>query len=369
MPIKKNNYGSYNVDISIGIDPITGKRRRLTRTVETKKEAEDLYYQLSQKYNRGKEIGTRNLSFKTVTEIYLEECKLHAKPNYYQNQCYLIQKHLKEQFKNSNLKKVTKDDIKDYQQKLINSGLRNKSINNIMITLKRVFETALEANVIHTNPCNGVKNLSLNKEQMKFWTPDQFKEFITLIDDKNEFLFKTYYTVAYLTGMRCGELLALNWNDIDSFQREINVYKSLTYIDKKVIITEPKTRNSIRRISINSKLLKLLNTWKEKQKNLFKKYSLEHSNNVHVFQYREKAPTKDIFSRRIKTICERGELTPIRQHDLRHSHVALLIHQREDYTTIKERLGHASIKTTIDVYGHLFPNKQKETADRLDDLF
>lgn len=65
----------------------------------------------------------------------------------------------------------------------------------------------------------------------------------------------------------------------------------------------------------------------------------------------------------------RGEVKPIRLHDLRHSHVALLIHQREDYITIKERLGHASIKTTIDVYGHLFPNKQKETADKLDELF
>lgn len=108
---------------------------------------------------------------------------------------------------------------------------------------------------------------------------------------------------------------------------------------------------------------------KKSKKTFFSKLKIQHSDNVYIFQYREKAPTKDIFSRRIRTICNRGDVEPIRLHDLRHSHVALLINQREDHTTIKERLGHASIKTTIDVYGHLFPNKQRETADRLDDLF
>lgn len=369
MPIKKTNNGRYKIDISIGTDPITGKRRRLTRSASTKKEAEDVYYQLTQKYNRGQALSIRNLSFDTVTDLYLEECKLHSKPNYYQNQKYLIQKHMRECFKNSNLKKVTANDIREYQQRLINSGLSNKSVNNIMITLKRVFDKALEEHVISVNPCNAVKNLGLNKKQMKFWTPDQFKEFISLIDEEDEFLFKTYYTTAYFTGMRCGELLALTWKEIDGFRREINVYKSLAYINSEIVITEPKTKNSIRRISINTKLFDLLKKWKEKQKSLFTRLKLKHNDDVHVFQYRDQPPTKDIFSRRIRTICKRGSLEPIRQHDLRHSHVALLIHQGEDYTTIKERLGHASIKTTIDVYGHLFPNKQKETADRLDDFF
>ncbi|CUB21234.1 Tyrosine recombinase XerC [Bacillus safensis] len=67
-------------------------------------------------------------------------------------------------------------------------------------------------------------------------------------------------------------------------------------------------------------------------------------------------------------MIEDENLKVIRLHDLRHSHVALLIDQGEEYRTIKERLGHASIRTTIDVYGHLFPNKQKSMADKLDDI-
>lgn len=369
MAIRENDDGTFDVDVSAGTNPITQERRRPRKRVNTRVEAEELEYHYKQKYRKRNEYTNPNLSFSTIKNIYLDDCKLHGKPGYAENQNYIIEKHLIPYFIKSNIPKIVKDDIKDFQQHLINTGLSNKSINNIMITLKCIFDVAVEESVIEENPCKNVKNLSIKQKQMKFWTPEQFKEFLSLIDEEKEFLFKVYYTTAYFTGMRCGELLALNWNDIDTFRQEINVYKSLTYIKKQVIITEPKTKNSIRRISINAKLLALLQEWKLKQQELFKKYQIEHSNEVHVFQYREVPPTKDIFSRRIRTICNRGQLVPIRQHDLRHSHVALLIHQREDYTTIKERLGHASITTTIDVYGHLFPNKQKETADKLDDFF
>ncbi|MCY8413441.1 tyrosine-type recombinase/integrase [Bacillus spizizenii] len=369
MPIKKLKNGSYKVDISVGVDPVTGRRRRKTRMAKTKKEAEELYIALKHKYNSGLQPSQRNLSFNEVIDIYLDNCKLHNKPNYYQIQLYTIDKHITPHFINSNIKKLTHTEIRLFQKQLIDTGLSNKTVNNIMIILKKLFDTAINEKIIDVNPCDGVPNLSIPKKQMKFWTPEQFKAFIKLIDKNEEQLFKIFYTVAYFTGMRCGELLALTWNDIDSVRKEINVYKSLSFIKGEYKITPPKTKNSNRRISINTKLLEMLLEWKEKQKDILEKLQVSSSENTFIFQYKESPANKDIFSRKIKTICARGEVEPIRLHDLRHSHVALLIHQREDYITIKERLGHASIKTTIDVYGHLFPNKQKETADKLDELF
>lgn len=182
--------------------------------------------------------------------------------------------------------------------------LSYKSINNIMIILKKIFDKAIEEQVIPANPCKYIKNLSLDKKEMNFWTPEQFKVFTQLIN-KDEYMFKVFYTFAYFTGMRCGEILALTWNDIDEFRKEVNVYKSLTYINKEISITKPKTKNSIRRISINSKLIELLHDWKREQQDLFSKYKMKHSNDIHIFQYKDQAPTKDIFSRKIRTICER----------------------------------------------------------------
>ncbi|MFT0802993.1 tyrosine-type recombinase/integrase [Bacillus swezeyi] len=368
MPIKRLANGKYRIDISVGFDPITGKRRRKTKTAKTKKEAETIYYSLKEKYKNKSSSSERNLSFSQIRDIYLENCKFHNKPNYYAIQEYTISKHIFPTFEKCNFKKTTHTEIKDFQMKLINSGLDPKTINNIMIILNKLFETAILENVIKINPCTNVKNLPLSKKQMKFWTPDQFKTFIHLIDTEEEFIFKVFYTTSYLTGMRCGEMLALDWTDLDKFRKEINVHKSLSFNKGEYKITTPKTKNSIRRVSVNSKLIDLLDQWKEKQREIFHKLNIKHSDKTFMFGYRELPPSKDRFSRGIRRICSRGSLEPIRLHDLRHSHVALLIHQGEDYATIKERLGHASIKTTIDVYGHLFPNKQREIADRLDDL-
>ncbi|WP_144559676.1 tyrosine-type recombinase/integrase [Shouchella miscanthi] len=366
--VRKLGNKRYSADISLGKDPLTGERRRRQRIFSSKKEAEMYEEEQREMYRLNRVVGERKLKFPVIVKLYLEHCKLHGKPSYYANQRYLINKHIIGYFENSDFIAITTRDIKNYQQKLIDTGLVNKSINNVMITLKNIFNKAIEEMVIPSNPCDGVKNLKINNKQMSFWTPDQFKEFISLIDE-DDFLFKVFYTFAYLTGMRCGEMLALNWNDIDRYKREINVHKSLNYLNGEVVITEPKTKNSIRRVSVNKKLIDLLDLWREKQIDMFYNLNIRHHDEIHIFQYREKPPTKDIFSRRIRTICNKGELKPIRLHDLRHSHVALLIDQREDHVTIKERLGHASIKTTIDVYGHLFPNKQQETADKFDTLF
>ncbi|MFK3937952.1 tyrosine-type recombinase/integrase [Alkalihalobacillus sp. NPDC078783] len=367
MAIKQLDNGKFKVDVSLGEDPVTGNRRRKIRVFDSRKEAEAYEDELYHVYNTKQIFGERKLSFEFVKNIYLEDRKVHTKQNTSSMTQYVVEKHITPYFIDSNLRSLTVGDIRKFQLKLIESGMANKTINNIMVILKGIFKQALEENAMSFNPADNVSSLKKQTKQMKFWTPEQFKLFLSLIKEE-DFLFKAFYSTAFLTGMRCGEMLALNWNDIDTYRREINVYKALSYNRSQLVISEPKTRSSIRRISINNKLLLLLDEWKQKQIELFRLLGMSHSNETHVFQYKDVPPTKDIFSRRIRTICKGSDLEPIRLHDLRHSHVALLIHQKEDYATIKERLGHASIKTTIDVYGHLYPNKQQETADKLDDF-
>ncbi|MEI4452092.1 site-specific integrase [Bacillus velezensis] len=367
MSIRKTKDGRYRIDVSLGFDPVTGKRKRKTMTLKTKKQAEEMYHAIKKANSDGLLTSYKEVSFPTLVSIYLEQCKLHHKPNYFNIEKYTIEKHILPHFENCIVKKVTHNEIQDFQRLLIKKGLENKTINNTMIILSKIFDIGIVEDVLIKNPCAKVKNLSIVKKQMKFWTPDQFKEFINLISN-NEFIFKVFYTTDYLTGMRLGEILALQWKDLDNARREINVYKAITYINQEYIITSPKTKNSIRRISINSKLIALLDQWKQKQKEIFDGLGIKQTEESYMFQYKDRPPTKDIFSRKIKQICKRGNIEPIRFHDLRHSHVALLINQGEDYLVIKERLGHGSVAFTMNTYGHLFPNKQKETADRLDDL-
>lgn len=86
---------------------------------------------------------------------------------------------------------------------------------------------------------------------------------------------------------------------------------------------------------------------------------ISNSENTYVFQYKDTPSSKDIFSRKIKYFCRDTDLEPIRLHDFRHSHVALLINQGEDYT-IKERLGHASVKTQLTYMAiYILTNRKK----------
>ncbi|MCL4893685.1 tyrosine-type recombinase/integrase [Streptococcus suis] len=88
-----------------------------------------------------------------------------------------------------------------------------------------------------------------------------------------------------------------------------------------------------------------------------------------VFQSSPITITKNSIEKQYKKILERNAaLKKIRIHDFRHSHASLLINRGEDYLVVKERLGHAFITTSIDTYSHLYPSKQKDLADKLDDL-
>lgn len=173
--------------------------------------------------------------------------------------------------------------------------------------------------------------------------------------------------------MRSGELLGLTWEDINFFRREIYVHKNLTKVDGKFILNTPKTTAGKRIIIINRKLVEDLKAWKETQYTwLSKEMSLtkEAQEKIQVVQKDHLLLHKDNVRKKYDAIFRRPtELKKIRIHDFRHSHVALLINNGEDPYMIKERIGHASIQTIYDLYGHLYPSKQLDTADRLDQFY
>ena len=104
------------------------------------------------------------------------------------------------------------------------------------------------------------------------------------------------------------------------------------------------------------------------QKNILNEFT-EDINELQIFQNSPIQLTKDAIDKKYKKILNRDtNLEKIRIHDFRHSHASLLINNGEDYLVVKERLGHASITTTIDTYSHLYPSKQKTLADKLDNL-
>ncbi|MEN2297385.1 tyrosine-type recombinase/integrase [Enterococcus faecalis] len=377
MITKKEN--GYFVDVSLGIDPISGKQRRKRLTVSTKKEAQQIESKYLRLYHENKLTTNSNLNLKDIYEIYEEKYTQNLKPSYKQTQERIFKNYIEPYFKNTQIKLIKKQQIYDFQQFLLTSKpkrketLSNKTINMIIIHLQKLFNVAIKEGLSYENPCNQIDKLKVQKKEIDFWTLDEFTTFISHIDKNKPFL-KVFYQFAFFTGMRAGEMIALTWSDIDFYNQTVRINKSAKLINGNYVTTTPKTESSNRYITINTKITSMLKKWQEIQpKLLIDNFQNIDSNKLLVFQYNEKHPSSDYYSKQIKKIIVKNNLNlkSIRLHDFRHSHVALLIHNNEKNTTIKERLGHSSITTTIDTYGHLYPNSQKSMSDKFDnyDIF
>ncbi|NBJ45800.1 site-specific integrase [Enterococcus faecalis] len=377
MITKKEN--GYFVDVSLGIDPISGKQRRKRLTVSTKKEAQQIESKYLRLYHENKLTTNSDLTLKDIYEIYEEKYTQNLKPSYKQTQERIFKNYIEPYFKNTQIKLIKKQQIYDFQQFLLTSKpkrketLSNKTINMIIIHLQKLFNVAMKEGLSYENPCNQIDKLKVQKKEINFWTLDEFTTFISHIDKNKPFL-KVFYQFAFFTGMRAGEMIALTWSDIDFYNQTVRINKSAKLINGNYVTTTPKTESSNRYITINTKITSMLKKWQEIQpKLLIDNFQNIDSDKLLVFQYNEKHPSSDYYSKQIKKIIAKNDfnLKPIRLHDFRHSHVALLIHNNEKNTTIKERLGHSSITTTIDTYGHLYPNSQKSMSDKFDnyDIF
>ncbi|MEK5288129.1 site-specific integrase [Streptococcus sp. FSL R7-0212] len=376
MAIRKDKDGGWIVDISNGFDPITLKQRRVVRKgYKTKKEATEAEHYLRSVELKERFYGAK-ITLSMLYELLKEEDSInHRKISYINTQENNYNKHIKGYFsKVDNVAKLTYEDIYQFREHLRQKVAKNSdnplstnTINKIMILLKKIFDVGLRKGYYSTNPVKLLKKLPVEKTKMQFWTVKEFQQFLTLFEPE-EYNIKLLFTVLFFTGIRLGEALALTWQDIYFSSNIIHITKSV-YDNRGVShISTTKTKAGTRRIVINKKLSQELQLWQKHQKHLLEQFTNDNLT-LQVIQSSPLRITKNAIEKQYKKILERDKsLKKIRIHDLRHSHASLLINQGEDYLVVKERLGHASITTTIDTYSHLYPSKQKELAEKLDEL-
>ena len=186
---------------------------------------------------------------------------------------------------------------------------------------------------------------------MEIYTLEEFNRLIAAIDDQVD---KVIFTTLYYTGMRKGELFALQKKDIDLINGIIDINKSYQRINQENIITSPKTPKSVRKIEIPQFLIKLLSDY------MSSIYGINDETYIFMDYY---VRTRG----RLKTAQKQADLKEIRIHDFRHSHASLLIELGYSPLLIADRLGD-NVETTLKVYSHLYPNKQSELVKNLDSI-
>jgi integrase len=220
---------------------------------------------------------------------------------------------------------------------------------------------------LKANPAEDIENLRAEKKEMAFLKPDEIVKLLYASPEPH----RTMFLTAILTGMRCGEMLSLQWPDIDWYRNVIRVQRSLYWMRKEELdptaskqeplwrFSTPKSNYSIRTITMSPVLRAALD-----------RHRLRATQNPHdlVFCNSKGNPFEapNMVRRYFLPALKRAGLPRIRFHDLRHTYTTLLIAQGENVKLIQSQLGHASIQTTMDRYGHLLPEPQREVGQRLD---
>ena len=185
--------------------------------------------------------------------------------------------------------------------------------------------------------------------EMLFWTREEYEAFVEAIKDKPQSFYA--FEILYWCGLRVGELLALTEEKFDLKNNIIKIDQSLQRNDGKNVITPPKTKKSVRKISMPDFLAEEIKDY------LDGFYKLRSQDLIFTF-------TKSYLHHEMNRGSSKANVKRIRVHDLRHSHLSLLIELGFSATAIADRVGYESIDITFR-YAHLFPNKQKEMADSL----
>jgi tyrosine recombinase xerC family protein len=383
MTVIKQKDGLWQVDISDGISPLTGKRvRHRKANFPTKREAKD--YEADYRIHHLNQLQTtKTVSISTLYTLLQEEDELRGnKKGTVDTQQSYYNQYISRFFEKADMALVTTQDIKKYRDWLIKQPsvkggtLSAKHINQQMIFVHKLFDIAISKGFRKDNPCSSIRRLPDKHKEMSYYTPEQFKEFDTYFE-KNEYSFQLLYRTLMYTGIRMGEALALTWNDVFLEEGCIRIHKSAYYRNGKTHIGTVKTTQSNRRIYIHKAFVNELRVWKFTQANRLSKLT-DSTDDLQIFQFSGEpmtAPNVNNFRKSLKKRLPE-HLKLIRNHDFRHSHAAFLISQGlrkgegKDFIffTLMKRLGHSSINTTINVYSHLFPSQQKEVANAFDDF-
>ena len=261
--------------------------------------------------------------------------------------------HILPMFKDMAIAAITEKAVVLWQNELLSTGLSEVYINKIDTVFRTIYKYGAKRCGIMVNPFEGLEKIGKARTRtVAFWTYEQYSSFIRLIEAPVPHM---AFQVLYFTGIRIGELFALTAGDVDLAEGVLHITKSLQRMERQDIITPPKTEKGIRDITLPMFLVKEL----EKYMGMI----YDCNGETRLFQI-----SKQALYYPMKKYSEMAGVPRIRIHDLRHSHVALLIERGVSPLAIAERLGHESVTVTLGTYGHLYPNKQKEIADLLDTL-
>ncbi len=251
-------------------------------------------------------------------------------------------------------------------------GLSPKTILHYHTFISSIMERAVKWQMIQENPCRRIDPPKVDRHQIICLDDEQAMKFLACLETQ-PLEDKTFFTLALYTGMRRGELLGLEWPDIDLTTGVISIRRTSQYGGKKLgtYTDDTKTEQSKRSIRVTQNVVELLGAYKveqaERRLRLGDAWAGEWTEHPRLFTNQDGRPMSPSTPlNRLKRILSRNGLPDVSLHSLRHTNATLLIQQGVSIRAVSGRLGHSQTSTTMNIYAHQIQSADAAAAEALD---
>lgn len=343
-----------------------GKRNRPKVSGESEADVEAQLDDLRYKQRHGLPIQYEQQTVADFMERWLKRVQRTVRPGTYADYRVQVEHHIIPAFGSVPLVKLTAQHVEALLDDRLDEGYQPSTVRKLRAVLWRALEHARELEAVPKNVAANVKPPKVEERDYTFLTPTQARQFLQVIaGDRLEAL----YTVALALGLRHGEALGLEWSHVDFTAGRLTVRQSLQYIDNRLTLVPVKTKAARRDIALPSYAITALHAHRARQLEERMVAGRAWQDHGLVFCDREGGPLwKEHVRRHLHQLTEQAGLPRLRVHDLRHSCASLLLAMGVHPKVAQGILGHASVRTTLDIYSHVAPEVASEAAALMDQV-
>ena len=392
--IREKGNGKYEITISNGYT-ISGKKIRVIKTVQLdtklspkkmEKEIQNIAYELEKEVKSGLYLKG-NIKFKDFSDKWLQDyAEKKLSPTTLDRYKTLLVRineaighikledlrpnHLINFYNNLAEKNMSNVPIKNEKGEIIGyKKLSPKTILHHHRLISSILTKAVQWQVIKENVANRVEPPKVPKHESPYLDDKQAKELIKLLNNQ-PIQYKTAIILLIYTGLRRGELLGLEWKDIDYVNKTLNIVRTSTYVNGKGMITkDTKNSSSTRIIDLSDSAIILLKNYQKWQSIRCLKMGDQWHDTDRLFtQYNGLLMDANTIGKWFKQFINTTDLPKVTLHSLRHTNATLMIATGADIRSVSGRLGHSNTSTTLNIYSHFIESRNREIADKLQEM-
>ena len=349
------------------------RRRQSKRSYSTKKEAQAALAETIDSHRRQDFVAPTALRVRDFVETWINALETQGrKVSTIAGYRQTMKLYVLPRLGSRKLQDLRATDLDDLYAELLRSGdvkgrpLSMSTVHHVHTAIGKLLHDAERKGLVVRNVARLADAPSMaaardRAPDMNVWTPDELSRFLRYVENYRA---GALIHLAVMTGMRRGELVALQWDAVDLRRSTVKVRSAATYLDGVETIDVPKTKRSRRTIDLDQRTVSVIKRHRATQREELFELGVTSSTDDRVFANEIGEPMRPhSVGQAFNRLVESSGIPRIRLHDLRHTHASHLLAAGVNAKVVSERFGHASVSFTLDTYGHVMPGQQSEAAE------